>query len=233
MSHIEKIGNCKHRVVSIYALCDYPSMEPRYIGKTSVSLGRRLSQHISASNKKRLPVHRWINKRIASGRTVVIDLIEVVNNGDDWAAREREWIKRLRENGRSLNLTDGGEGLSGHVFSEEHRRKISDAIKTGEFITCEQCGNKAWRKPSEIKKGDSRFCSKVCYQKSQIGVSKPVSDMATKKGIKAAAIKRLSMTHCKRGHLLSGENLFITSKGGRGCKECRKVHKAKYRAKQS
>lgn len=227
------IGDCHKPDVSIYALCDSKSMEPRYIGKTVTRLERRLSQHITAAKRSRLPVHHWINKRISSGENVVIRLVEVVSHKSDWAERERHWIKYLKENGRSLNVTDGGEGLAGHVFTEQHRKNISEAIKTGEYIECEQCGAKAWRKQCEIKKGNNRFCSKDCYQKSQIGVSKPVSEIATRNGVAAAALKRLSRTHCKRGHLLSGENLFVTSKGGRGCKQCRKIHKATYRAKTS
>lgn len=46
--------------------------------------------------------------------------------------------------------------------------------------------------------------------------------------IAAAAAEKNSRTHCKRGHPLYGENLFITSQGSRGCKECRKLHKAAY-----
>ena len=231
MKPTEVIGNCHLPGVLIYALCDSTDMEPRYIGKTVTSLERRLSQHITAAKRNRLPVHRWINKHIAAGDKLVIRLVESVSHEDDWADRERYWIKALKENGRSLNVTDGGEGLAGHVFTDEHKNKIAEAIKTGEYIKCEQCGVKAWRKQCEIKKGHNRFCSKDCYQKSLKGVSKTVSELATKKGIKAAALKKLSQTNCKRGHLLSGENLFITSSGSRGCKQCRKIHKAKYRAK--
>lgn len=35
-------------------------------------------------------------------------------------------------------------------------------------------------------------------------------------------------THCKRGHLLSGENLRVV-KDGRCCKTCARMHKARYR----
>jgi predicted GIY-YIG superfamily endonuclease len=41
---------------------------------------------------------------------------------------EKYWIKNVRERGYILyNLTDGGEGPSGHVHSAEHKRKIGDA----------------------------------------------------------------------------------------------------------
>lgn len=51
------------------------------------------------------------------------------------------------------------------------------------------------------------------------------------RGVAAAAEAKRAATHCKRGHELSGQNLFITSGGSRGCKECRKIHKRAYRGK--
>lgn len=49
--------------------------------------------------------------------------------------------------------------------------------------------------------------------------------------VAAAAAEKSARTHCKRGHPLSGDNLFTTSQGSRGCKECRKIHKATYLGK--
>ena len=36
---------------------------------------------------------------------------------------------------------------------------------------------------------------------------------------------------CSRNHPLSGDNLFLTSGGSRGCKACRRIHKATHRSK--
>jgi hypothetical protein len=47
----------------------------------------------------------------------------------------------------------------------------------------------------------------------------------------AAAKSRRDQELCKRGHPLSGENLFINSGGSRGCKQCRRIHKATHRSK--
>lgn len=38
-------------------------------------------------------------------------------------------------------------------------------------------------------------------------------------------------THCKRGHLFSDENTYITKSGGRACRECHRQHMAERRAK--
>ena len=39
-------------------------------------------------------------------------------------------------------------------------------------------------------------------------------------------------THCKRGHPLDGENLYLRSDGGRQCKACTRMHNAAFRARQ-
>lgn len=218
MSRVETIGRATH----IYALSDERGVV-RYVGKTVRALGDRLGQHRRAARRGELPVNRWLRKHDAS-----ISLLETVAAGKDWAARERHWIKQFSG---LLNLTDGGEGLAGHVFSQEHRSKIAAALRTGAEFSCETCGLAFWRKRNQIDVGNCRFCSRECYAASLKGVSKPVPSLATERGIEAAAAKRRARTHCKRGHPLSGFNLFLTSQGSRGCKECRKIHKRIYREK--
>lgn len=41
--------------------------------------------------------------------------------------KEKELIKEAKEKGLSYNLTDGGDGINGYKFSEEHRKKMSMA----------------------------------------------------------------------------------------------------------
>lgn len=229
----EVIGSATDRVTAIYALCEYPGWRPRYVGKTVQYLHERHKAHIRAAKSgKKLPVNYWLRKQMASGKRLAIKLLEYVPAGEDWAARERHWIAEYRaEHSDLLNLCDGGEGLAGHVFTAEHRAKISAALRTGQEFACETCGAAFWRKQKEIKRGNCRFCSRSCYSKSLKGKSRPMPATATVRGIAAAAAARKARMHCKRNHPLSGDNLFLTSGGGRGCKECRKIHKATYRGK--
>lgn len=44
------------------------------------------------------------------------------------------------------------------------------------------------------------------------------------------ATKRGNQDVCKRGHSLSGENLYVSPKGIRGCRSCRSAHAARSRA---
>lgn len=207
MSRVEVIGNATH----IYALCDEAG-QVRYIGKTVRTIDQRLSQHRTAAKRSRLPVGRWLMKHPAA----TVKLLEVVPPGGDWASRERAWIQR---HDNLLNLTEGGEGLAGHSFSAAHRKRISDALKTGAEFACEVCATAFWRKRREIVEGNCRFCSRECYARSLKGVPRPVPQACTDRGVAAAAVAKRAATHCKRGHQLSGQNLFITSGGSRGCKE--------------
>lgn len=220
------------RETRIYALVEPSNHDcPRYIGKTTRSLLNRLRSHKQAALAGgHRPVLRWIRKRLQSGAGPAIRWIETVPADGDWQARERHWIAKAREVGHDiLNLTDGGEGLAGHKFTPEHRALIAAAIRTGANFNCENCGTPFWRRRSEIAKGNARFCSRECYQASLRGVSRPVSDACKERGVAAAAAARKLQTHCKRGHPLSGSNLFTNSQGSRGCKECRRLHKANYR----
>lgn len=40
-------------------------------------------------------------------------------------------------------------------------------------------------------------------------------------------------THCSRGHEFTARNTFVTSSGGRGCRECRRRHNLDYRARKA
>lgn len=227
------IGRANDKWTAIYAFEEHGG-EIKYVGKTTQYLIDRRKEHLrSANGGNQKPFYRWLRKRCAA-QGFVTRLIEHVPPGGDWASRERHWIKHYRERGdRILNLTDGGEGLAGHVFSLEHRAKIAAKLRTGQEFSCETCGEKFWRKQYAIKNGDNRFCSRPCYSQSLKGVPRAFDRAATEKGIAAAADARRARTHCKRGHPLSGDNLFLTSSGSRACKECRKIHKLTYRSKRN
>jgi len=49
------------------------------------------------------------------------------------------------------------------TLSEEHKRRISEALQKGKNCQCLICGNDFWRKPYSIKNGEDKFCSKECY----------------------------------------------------------------------
>ena len=80
-----------------------------------------------AWSKDRRNAH-WRNVVAKHGYTV-----EILEDGlQAWYAYEREVevISKLRESGcRLVNLTDGGDGVIGYEYTDEHRAKISIASK--------------------------------------------------------------------------------------------------------
>ena len=62
--------------------------------------------------------------------------------------------------------------LKGRKRNPNSVLKGAEKRKRGNYFYCLECGNKFWRQPSAIKKGQNKFCSKNCYQQWQIGKSK-------------------------------------------------------------
>jgi len=154
------IGNATR----VYALCEFPSQRPRYVGKTIRPLRLRLASHLQTARRAaRLPVHRWLAKREREGRQVCIKWLETVDAGGDWQAAERKWIESMRLSGAALlNLTAGGEGLAGYVMPKAHREKIAAALDTRTLHNCLRCGQEFKRKANEVRKGHAKFCSRQC-----------------------------------------------------------------------
>lgn len=227
---VEHIGDATQRITAIYALCEYPSWEPRYVGKTVQYLHERHKAHLrDAKSGRPLPVHSWIRKKLAAGDALAIKLLEYVPPGRPWADRENYWINTLRASGnRLLNLTAGGEGLPGHVFSVGHRNKIAAALRTGRWFDCETCGKRFWRRRNEIIQGNCRFCSRACYAASLKGIKKALPPTMARRGVERAAQLRRAQTHCRRGHEYTAENTRLNKRGARVCRAC--VREAKARA---
>lgn len=221
------------RPVTIYALCEPHSGNVRYVGKTVCTPEQRLTAHVRAAKYHRahLPSAMWVREQLDSGLRPVVVELERVSQDADWAAQECYWIAFYRARGADLlNLTDGGEGCAGHKQTAEHRRKIRAKVIKGSQFQCEQCPRVFWRKPSAIKEGDCRFCSRKCYHAATNGVSKPFPAATHSRGVATAAMARRARTHCKRGHPLSGENLRIYG-SSRSCRKCSRLAEIRYREK--
>jgi hypothetical protein len=145
-------------MTKIYSLQD-ENGNIRYIGKTSLSLSKRLTHHLW-DVRRGIKNHRcnWIRSILSCGKLPSILLIgEVAGNG---CAEEIAWIKYFRDEGVDLvNGTEGGEGSTGRIYipSKETLLKLSKSLK----------GRKAWnkgiccsaetrRKISEANKGNGR-----------------------------------------------------------------------------
>jgi hypothetical protein len=88
----------------IYALCDPDTDQVRYIGKANDS-AKRLKGHLVETRRKS-PLYDWIGSLRAQGK---IPTLQVLMVAWDWQAAEKLVITQYRENGRLLNLADGGD----------------------------------------------------------------------------------------------------------------------------
>lgn len=102
----------------------------RYIGKTIKSPESRLKQHYSETNcGSSLPVHRWIRKQPFG--QVFFDILYTSEDEEFLFDMERYFIQFAKNTGHKLlNLTNGGEGISGYKMSESQKEKLS-AMKKG------------------------------------------------------------------------------------------------------
>jgi hypothetical protein len=112
----------------IYALCDPDTEEVRYVGKAN-EVRIRYSAHLLVKGRPNHHRIHWIQSLLRQGKSPVLQILEEVTE-DTWVERERWWISEMKRQGvRLTNLTDGGEGLTGFVPTEEQRRKMSEAQK--------------------------------------------------------------------------------------------------------
>lgn len=220
------------QIYIVYVLVDPVTRKVRYVGATSKPMWSRLSGHVSdAKHKRSNPVREWL---LALGKRPIAIVVEVVPDEADWQARERRWIRRFSEHGCDLlNVTKGGLGILGVCRPKSVRDAISRALQRGSWFHCEQCDAKFWRKPKDIKQGDCRFCCRECYAQWQKGRTKDFDPIVRSKGTQASAQRKREQTQCKRGHALSGDNIYVTKDGRRVCKQCRRIHKRNSHARNS
>jgi hypothetical protein len=108
---------------------------PFYCGKTVYSTGKRLADHcIQARRHPNRPVARWLK---ACEAYVIVHVVEVVPADQDWSARERRWIWVMRGAfPGTANVTAGGQGMPGYVWSPEQRQR-SSRLQKGKRLTPE------------------------------------------------------------------------------------------------
>lgn len=100
-----------------------------YIGKAK-DPQKRLNKHIRVASGKRKKekfyIHRAISKYGIDSFT--FSIIQTLNSENDANIAERYWIKFFNSNNNEYgyNQTEGGEGVSGRIVSEETRQKIRE-----------------------------------------------------------------------------------------------------------
>lgn len=111
------------------------------------------------------------------------------------------------------NLSDGGSGPAGAVFSQEHKDKISAA-------------HKGMKKPWVITPHGGKRYPYNLGNKSRLGrTNSEEMNAKIRSGLKSAlAAKNAARTHCGQGHELSEENRRIY-RGHHLCRVCQREWK--------
>ena len=132
------------KIIYVYTLSDPRTGDVRYVGVTN-NPRNRFNSHMRdnrASNHRT----RWINSLVRDGLKPIMAIIDETDR-DNWAQCEMMWIAHYRSIGCKLvNSTDGGEGATGYVHSEEQRRKIADTQRGKKY------SEESRRKMSESQK---------------------------------------------------------------------------------
>ncbi len=119
-----------------------------YIGKTTHGLEKRRKRHEDNSLNSKLNNYFYKAMRKHGFDSFKWEIIDRANTEKELNILEQFYIADYKEKGQVYNLTNGGDGISGFVFSEESKRKMSKAHK-GKKQTKE-----SKRKLSEAGKGN-------------------------------------------------------------------------------
>mgnify|MGYP001170144436 CR=1 FL=1 len=102
----------------------------KYVGKTSRDLDCRWREHQLAAKKEEPDFYIARSIKHHGAENFTVKVIEECDSEKALAEAEIAWIAKLSTHGPAgYNLTDGGEGLSGWVATEEARRNMSEASK--------------------------------------------------------------------------------------------------------
>ncbi len=140
----------------IYGLICPISKQIRYVGRTIQPIKIRFKKHkyehrgFIRKNKHLSYRSNWIKKLDDKGLLHKLGYIIIENCAEDIIdEREIYWIKYYKDSGYKLtNLTDGGDGMLGHIQSYNHKRKATEGVR------------KSYKNNPEIKNNISKSLKK-------------------------------------------------------------------------
>lgn len=185
----------------VYGIRKVGATEYRYIGMTQYSVRRRLRRHLSnARQGRKTPFYDWLRREGAEN--VEVDLLETITTTrEDLGMAEVRWISERRAAGdRLLNLTDGGLGPTGAVWTDEQRE--------------------AARQRSTGRPGTSRFgAANPFFGKSHTAEQREAWSLSRRGmnlGAKNPNFGRFGPDHPSYGHVMTPEQRQALSEARRG-----------------
>jgi hypothetical protein len=105
----------------VYGIRLRREVEYRYVGITTKTASRRFHQHLRvAATGRKTPFYDWVRKQDPAD--LIADELDWIEGLSELGQAEVDWISYLRRDGdRLLNLSDGGFGPIGQVWTEEMR----------------------------------------------------------------------------------------------------------------
>ena len=105
----------------VYGIRLRGEVEYRYVGITTKTASRRFHQHLRvAAGGRKTPFYDWLRKQEPSA--LIADELDWIEGLPELGQAEIDWISYLRREGdRLLNLSEGGLGPTGVVWTEEQR----------------------------------------------------------------------------------------------------------------
>ncbi|MDQ0869161.1 hypothetical protein QFZ70_001634 [Arthrobacter sp. V1I9] len=105
----------------VYGIRLRREVEYRYVGITTKTASRRFHQHLRvAAEGRKTPFYDWLRKQDQS--EVIADELDWIEGLPELGQAEMDWISYLRREGdRLLNLSEGGLGPTGVVWTEAMR----------------------------------------------------------------------------------------------------------------
>ena len=118
----------------VYGIRLRREVEYRYVGITTKTASRRFHRHLRvAAEGRKTPFYDWLRKHDPTD--VIADELDWIEGLPELGQAEVDWISYLRREGdRLLNLSDGGLGPTGVVWTEE-MREAARVRSTGRKIS--------------------------------------------------------------------------------------------------
>jgi hypothetical protein len=202
----------------IYGLCDPRDGTLRYVGKTTQSIADRVRGHLR--EKRACKRYGWLCKLSKLGMRPSAILLERVPTSDANAA-ESFWIAAFRATGAVLlNMTDGGDGLSGHTPETRLKLSIAHRGRPGHPSTAETN-----RKISLANRGNKWNVGRACSEETKAKIGRAnkgrpsplkgkkqppelvAKRAAAKRGVPLTAEHRLKLrlSHWRRKRIIEGQ----------------------------
>jgi len=147
-----------------------------YIGQTSRSLKQRQIEHIrSAKSGNPLPLYNSLRKyeMVDTFELIEIDTADTPEELDQKEIRHILEYNSFDKNGHGYNMTLGGEGTNGYVYTEEDKQKMSEGQierfqNSDEIKKLSEAMKKFWNKlGSKEKMSQLRLISQSTHKAKQ------------------------------------------------------------------